>query len=212
MGKSSANKARLSAETKQNIYDAVKAGASQVTVADRFGVSQSTVNRIVHAKDDKVRIVVSDEEGELRYDSATDSYIGVAYLPDGSKAGERFTNSKHIHERDVIAKYRTWRKNRLDEHQFMSMVERRDPTVPAKRGEPVEADGQVEVHHVTAKVVEEAFDASVHVAMLRGENAKAVGWYRTAEAARAAVDSMNEALTMAGFEPMYSVCECECKG
>lgn len=201
MAKSAAMKARLSEETKQNIYDAVKAGASQASVAERFGVAQSTVNRVVKSFEGRIRTVVSDDEGELKYDSTTDSYVGTVYLPDGTKGGERFTNSKHLHEREIVSKYVSWRKRRLDEHEFMARVERRDQTVPKEKpkAEPVQEPAK------------EAPSGSVYVLMLRGEKAKAIGWYHTLEAALDSQDSMNEALTMAGFEPLYDVYECECR-
>lgn len=206
---------QLSKETKENIVDAVEAGASQKAVAERFGVAQSTVSRLMRLARDRRRAVVSDELGDLVFDEPTNSYIGTVILPDGTKAGERFPNSKHAHERDVVAKYKAWRNTRLDEHQFLAMVERRDPATPSPdRREEELAPVDVTPVDVTLVPVPETDvrrrPDRVYVVMCKGT--RPYGAYVSMDAALEDADRLNEALTFAGMEPAYEAFECDWRG
>lgn len=211
----------LSDSQKRAIYNSYTEGERQADLAETYGVSKSTISRIVNEQREMGAMasrgkVVAGDRANGRLMSTTDPHRFEGTCVVGGRRKSRAFTAENA--RKATEMWEGWCERQRDEDAFMDMVERRG-------AEPVEqlvevtydsmrivtpgtgGDDSQEVPRVDENAIRLALAPreSVYVIWVRGAAPRLYGAYWRLEDALGEVDRLNEVAAFLGSDDAFEV-------
>lgn len=183
----------LSDLQKKAIYNAYTEGERQADIAATYGITASTVSRIVNVQRKMVcmasreKVVAGDKtNGRLTSTPDPHRFEGTCVIA-GKKHSKTFTT---VNARKATEMWEKWCQGLHDEQAFMDMVERKEPEPEPPQEEPQK---------------QEDAEKPVYVMWAKADKPKLYGVYRTMESALKELDKLNEVAAFLGNGDVFEV-------
>lgn len=198
----------LTSEQHREIYEASLLGESRKDIAEAYGITASSVTRIVRnerrkAEDMAYRECVvagNKKTGHLVSTRDPHRFDGTCVI-----AGK--ANSRTFTADNASAAAKLWREwcHELQAKQPKQVDEPARVDGPTKVEDPVEEPKPLVVETPKPKKMEIRMDDKVYVIWLNGDKPRLFGAYTSMEPALVEVDRLNEIASFLGSEPVFEV-------
>ncbi len=199
----------LSESQKRSIYNAYTMGESQAELSELYGVSKSTIYRVITSQRGeqmscKSKVVAGDKaHGRLMTTADQHKWEGTCIAGGKSKSKTFFAKTPV----DAREQWEKWCSNQRDEEAFMAMVERKAPEEPKDepKDEPIEQPKEEATEEPQELPKDEPRVAYVITCMYPEPRPIAV--YTDMEKAMEKYDALTEAVALIGQKDAFTIGE-----